>query len=135
MHTAQHYDAKMSQIFFDQFNLTLPEYQFEIDINKSYASQLSSMCNNTASVFEDEKPEAVIVYGDTTTTIAALLAAVKKSVPILHIEAGMRSNNTAMSEETNRVVCDQLSKLFFSPPKQPLTILLQKILICRVCFL
>ncbi len=114
IHTGQHYDRNMSDIFFRQLDLSKPDYHLGVG-SLSHAQQTACMLERIEQVLIKEKPQCVIVYGDTNSTIAGALAAAKLNIPVTHIEAGLRSFNRVMPEEMNRVVTDHLSDLLFTP--------------------
>lgn len=114
VHTGQHYDPNMSDVFFS--GLSLPEPKFNLDIGSgSHGEMTGKMLSSLESVFTQVQPDYILVYGDTNSTVAAALAAVKMSIPIGHIEAGLRSYNREMPEEINRIVTDHVSNQLFAP--------------------
>ena len=114
LHTGQHYDASMSEVFFREMGIPEPAYNLDIG-SESHAVQTGRMIQGIEEVILLEKPKGVIVYGDTNSTIAGALAASKLHIPVIHIEAGLRSFNKQMPEEINRIACDHVSTLLFSP--------------------
>jgi len=114
VHTGQHYDENMSQIFFDELGIPRPEYNLEIS-QSSHGRMTGRMLEKLDDLIQDEAPDWVLVYGDTNSTIAGALAAVKLHVPVAHVEAGLRSYNRRMPEEINRVLTDHAADLLFTP--------------------
>jgi len=114
LHTGQHYDPKMSDVFFQQ--LPLPAPQFNLDVGSgSHGVQTARMLEGIEQILQKERPGAIIVYGDTNSTVAGALAAAKLHICVAHVEAGLRSFNRRMPEEINRVATDHLSDLLFCP--------------------
>jgi len=114
VHSGQHYDANMSAVFFEELAIPKPKYTFNL-FASGHAGQTAEILHNLENVFAVEKPNAVLVYGDTNTTLAGALAASKASIPVIHIEAGLRSFNKSMPEEINRILTDHCSNLLFCP--------------------
>jgi len=114
VHTGQHYDENMSRIFFEQLNIPEPQFNLEIS-GGNHGSMTGRMLEAIEQVLMDESPEWVLVYGDTNSTLAGALAAVKLHVPVAHVEAGLRSFNMRMPEEVNRIITDRVSSLLFCP--------------------
>ncbi len=114
LHTGQHFDANMSDVFFDQLGIPRPDVQLDIH-GGSHGAMTGRMLEQIEAVILSEKPDRVMVYGDTNSTLAGALAAAKLHVPVAHVEAGLRSFNMRMPEEVNRILTDQISDLLFCP--------------------
>jgi UDP-GlcNAc3NAcA epimerase len=114
VHTGQHFDENMSNIFFSELGLKSPDYCLNIH-GGSHGSMTGRMLVEIEKILLVEKPDVVLVYGDTTSTLAGALAAAKLHIPVAHIEAGLRSFNMKMPEEINRILTDRISKWLFTP--------------------
>ena len=116
VHTGQHYDKNMSDIFFTELEIPKPQINLKVG-SSSHGAQTALMIEKIEKVMLEYSPNAVVVYGDTNSTLATAIAASKLHVPIVHIESGLRSFNKKMPEEVNRILCDHVSTLLFSPTK------------------
>jgi UDP-GlcNAc3NAcA epimerase len=114
IHTGQHFDANMSAVFFEEMMIPKPAYNLEVN-SLSHAAMTGQMMGKIEEILEIERPEALIVYGDTNSTIAGALAAKKMNIKVVHIEAGLRSFNMNMPEEINRILTDRISDLLCCP--------------------
>ncbi len=114
LHTGQHYDRQLSDVFFEELEIPRPDYNLGVG-SARHGKQTASMIEGTEEVILKEQPDAVIIYGDTNSTLAAGIAAGKLKIPVIHIEAGLRSYRKDMPEEINRVLSDHLSTLLFAP--------------------
>jgi UDP-GlcNAc3NAcA epimerase len=125
LHTGQHYDENMSDVFFKEMGIPDPTYKLNVG-SGSHGAQTATMMKGIEDVLLQKKHDAVLVYGDTNSTIAGALAAVKIHIPVIHVEAGLRSFNKSMPEEINRILCDHSSTLLYSPTTQGISNLLKE---------
>jgi UDP-GlcNAc3NAcA epimerase len=114
IHTGQHFDRNMSDIFFSELNIAPPKHRFDIH-SGTHGEMTGRMIEAIERALVDERPDAVIVYGDTDSTLAGALAAAKLCLPLVHVEAGLRSFNRRMPEEVNRIAADHVSDVLFCP--------------------
>ncbi len=114
IHTGQHYDENMSKVFFDQLGMNKPDYMLDVR-SGSHGIQTSKMMVEIEKILLEERPDYLVLYGDTNSTLAGAIVASKIHIPIAHIEAGLRSFNKEMPEEVNRILTDHVSDLLFTP--------------------
>ena len=125
VHTGQHFDANMSDVFFAELGMEKPDYFLDIH-GGTHGAMTGRMLAEVEQVMLAEKPDAVLVYGDTNSTLAGALAAAKLHIPVAHVEAGLRSFNMAMPEEVNRILTDRISRWLFTPTETAVQHLLRE---------
>lgn len=125
VHTGQHYDRHMSAIFFEELQIPSPDYNLQVGSGK-HGEQTAKMISGIEAIIETEKPDFLIIYGDTNSTLAGAIAAAKIHTPVVHIEAGLRSFNKRMPEEVNRILSDHVSTYLFPPTRTGLANLLKE---------
>ena len=114
LHTGQHYDRELSEVFFDELEIHKPDFNLGVGLAR-HGRQTAAMITGIEEVLLEEKPDGVLLYGDTNSTLAGAIAASKQHFPVIHIEAGLRSFNKNMPEELNRIISDHASTLLFAP--------------------
>ncbi len=125
VHTGQHYDPAMSDSFFEQLGIPRPDVNLEVG-SASHAAQTAEIMRAFEPVLDAERPRAILVVGDVNSTIACALVAAKKGIQVIHVEAGLRSNDRSMPEEINRVLTDQISDLLYTTERSALANLLRE---------
>lgn len=117
IHTGQHYDKELSDIFFNELNIKKPDYTIELKSKKKTVNQIPEMILKLNDILTKETPNLIIVYGDTSSSLAGALVANKCNIPIVHIESGLRSFDKSMPEEINRIIIDNLSSILICPTR------------------
>lgn len=117
VHTGQHYDEQLSDVFFEELGIPTPDYNLGVG-SDAHAAQTAEMMTGIDDIVADRDPDVLLLYGDTNSTLAGALVGAKRDTRVAHVEAGLRSHNWAMPEEINRVVTDHVSDLLFAPTEQ-----------------
>lgn len=125
IHTGQHFDTNMSDVFFEEMSIPRPNYNLNIS-GLSHGAMTGQMLEKIEDILKQEQPDWVLVYGDTNSTLAGALAAKKLHIKVAHVEAGLRSFNTGMPEEINRILTDRISDILFCPTEQAINNLQQE---------
>ncbi|WP_254861855.1 non-hydrolyzing UDP-N-acetylglucosamine 2-epimerase [Halovivax gelatinilyticus] len=120
VHTGQHYDPELSAVFFDELDLAEPDYNLDVG-SDTHAAQTAAVMVEVERLIDEERPDAVLVYGDTNSTLAAALAAAKRPTTLVHVEAGLRSGDRRMPEEINRIGTDHLADVCYAPSEDAVT--------------
>lgn len=117
VHTGQHYDTNMSEVFFEELGLRAPEHRLTIE-DRHHGAMTGQMLAKIERILLADTPDALVVYGDTNSTLAGALAAANLHIPVIQVEAGLQSFNKAMPEEINRILTDHVSQLLFDPGRR-----------------
>ncbi len=118
IHSGQHFDSNMSEVFFEEMGIKKPKYNLKINSSQKGTTMIGRMIEKCEAILKIEKPDLVLVYGDTNTTLAGALSANNLNIPIAHVEAGLRSFNHFMPEEINRIITDKISTYLFCPTQK-----------------
>lgn len=116
VHTGQHFDARMSDVFFEELDIPRPKYNLEVN-SLGHGAMTGRMLEGIEQALKSERPDVTLIYGDTNSTLAGAIASAKLHIPVAHVEAGLRSFNRGMPEEINRVLADHVSALLFCPTR------------------